>query len=153
MIFPKDCRGELTVVQAENYATSYTVERGPASGAGCGMGEDEPRCPPTMTWDVYYCKSDADCPASLPTCYQDGGPGQCGLHCKGPECALANYANGMTSTPSDMECGFKNEQIFGEVLMFAGSGEAGCRSWKFYEGSGIKHCYLQSSIFKAGEGW
>merc|ERR1719460_319039 len=184
MIFPEDCRGELTLVQAENYATSYSVERGPAKGAGCGMGEDEPRCPPSMTWDVYYCKSDADCPASLPTCYQDGGPGQCGLKCSGPECSPAIYDTGMklTDTKSKMECGFKNEQIFGEVLMFAGSGdgpgytgsyandykvesacdchelcihhlEAGCRSWKFYEGSGIKHCYLQSSIFKAGEGW
>merc|ERR1712182_127677 len=33
--------------------------------------------------------------------------------------------------------------------------EEGCKSWKFYleANAGIKHCYLQSSIFGPGEGY
>merc|ERR1719311_1257131 len=80
-------------------------------------------------------------------------------------------------------CGTANQQIFGEIMLVAGTKwegsyannypvesachchmlcvahlDQGCRSFKFYEevqgkGDIFRHCYLQSNIFTSGSGF
>merc|ERR1719253_1286621 len=85
------------------------------------------------------------------------------------------------STPFVTSCGEQDTQYFGELLHLptttaggwygsyandnpvpsachcmalcvAHIGE-GCRSYKYYNAGGIRHCYLQSNIFSTGEGF
>jgi hypothetical protein len=135
-----DC---VKVLQSPNHphATKLRLSRGPIKGPGCGTGPTERLCEPTETWE-----------------------------------ATADQA---TEIPTD--CGIPNTQIFGEMMELPGDGAPswigsyadnnpvpsachckalclkhlaeGCRSFKYYEGAGIQHCYLQSNVFKEGEGY
>jgi hypothetical protein len=135
-----DSLGCVRVVQDPDFAVpALTVQWGPVSGPGCGLAMGQERCPPTMI-------------------YSNTTAGKSGV------------------VDFKTVCGVPETQIFGEILEVAqweGSYandievpsacachrlclmhlKQGCRTYKFLDHGGIKHCYLQRDAFAPGEGF
>jgi hypothetical protein len=146
----------IKVIQDENhFSSSITVERGPIKGpTGCGESARN-------EWTAPEC--------------------ECGMHPSQPRCEPSMSWTSMVPPEAVLKttCGTGKMQIFGELLLVTGTGwegsyandhpvqsachchqlcvehlGQGCVAWKYYdEASGIKHCYLQSSVFEDGQGF
>jgi hypothetical protein len=106
---------------------------------------DMPRCPATTTWNIK------------PT----GSKGEFKTECGEPNTQYfgevlvlpqtsgagwyGSYADTALSDPVPSACHCAS-------LCVAHIGE-GCRSYKFYDQGGVKHCYLQSNVFSKGQGY
>lgn len=136
----------VSILQNTNHMSKdLTLERGPTTGRNCGMG-DMPRCPPTMTWH------------SKPTGTRGDFKTECGE-------ANTQYFGEVLVLPQTSGAGWYGSYADSDpqadpvpsachcaALCVAHISE-GCRSYKFYDAGGVKHCYLQSNIFSKGEGF
>jgi hypothetical protein len=135
----------VSIFQNVNHMSKdMTLERGPTSGKGCGMGS-MPRCPPTMVWHAKPTGTRGD----FKTECGEANTQYFGEVLVLPQTSGAGWYGSYADTavadpvPSACHCA---------ALCVAHIGE-GCRSYKFYDQGGVKHCYLQSNIFSKGEGY
>jgi hypothetical protein len=143
-VIPGDVRVDcIDVTQSENHmATKLKLTRGPtmAKGSTCSTAPEDELCEPTATFEMDATSTvttfatecgDMDTQYFGEVLELDEAPGWEG-----------SYAND-NAVPSACHCLALCVQHLSE----------GCRSYKYFDGMGIKHCYLQSNIFGEGEGY
>jgi hypothetical protein len=135
----------VSIFQNTNHMSKdLTIERGPTSGKNCGMGS-MPRCPATMTWHSKPTGTRGD----FTTTCGEPNTQYFGEVLVLPQTTGAgwygSYADTAISDPVPSACHCA-------ALCVAHITE-GCRSYKFYDMGGVKHCYLQSNVFSKGEGY